>query len=141
MNRAYHILLHLLGLGCIAACLGIVISRGDLNIHWSGWVAVGYFVFLAIGILCGWFPWRGKPLRVLVKGVYTMSALALIGFGFKIDDPLRPELWMVLAGLVAAIVVRVILKVIFHLRDDRGDSEGEPGSGRTPVSAGDSLFD
>lgn len=138
MKRAYHLLLHLMGLGCIAACLAIVISKGALNIHGVGWGAVAYFVLLSLGILCGWFPWRGKPLRVLVKGVYTMSALALIGFGFKLDDPWRPELWMVLAMPAAAIVVRIVLKVIFHLRDDGGDDDAP---GRKPSPAGDTLFD
>jgi len=141
MKRAYHILLHLLGVVCIAACLGIVISKGALNIHGVGWVAVGYFTLLSLGILYGWFPWRGKPLRVLLKGVYTMSALALIGFGFKLDDPWRPELWMVLAALAAAVVVRIVLKIVFHLRDDNGDDADAPAPGQKPTSAGDPFFD
>ena len=68
MKVAYQILLHVLGVGCIAACIAIVATMGSLDIHWSGWVAVGFFVVLALGILLGWFPWRGKPLLVLVKG-------------------------------------------------------------------------
>ncbi len=121
MKIAYHILTHAFGLGCIAACFAIVYSMGALDIHWSGWIGVCYFAMLALGILAGWFPWRGRPLQILVKGVYVMSALALIGFGFRMDDPLRVHLWMVLAALGAAIVLRIILKVVFHLRD-----EGEP---------------
>jgi peptidoglycan/LPS O-acetylase OafA/YrhL len=123
MKTAYHILVHLLGVGCIAACIAIVATMGSLDIHWSGWLAIGFFALLALGIVLGWFPWRGKPLRVVLKGFYTMSAIALIGFGFKMDDPWRPELWMVLAALAAAVVVRIGLKVVFHLRDDEeGDA-------------------
>lgn len=129
MKVAYHAILHLFGLGCIAACIAIVASMGEVDIHWSGWIAVGFFAMLALGIVCGWFPWRGKPMRIMLKGFYVMSALALIGFGFKLNDPLRAELWMVLAGLGAAIVVRIILKVIFHLRDDDvGDAPSAPAA-------------
>ncbi|OYW60495.1 MAG: hypothetical protein B7Z40_19935 [Bosea sp. 12-68-7] len=95
MKLAYHILTHLFGLGCIAACFTIVYSMGEVDIHWSGWIAIALFAMLAVGIVAGIFPWRGKPLRVLIKGVYVMSALALIGFGFSMSDPLRPQLWMV----------------------------------------------
>ena len=58
---------------------------------------VAFFVVMSVGIVCGWFPWRGQPLRVLVKGFYVMSALALIGFGFAMDDPMRPRLVATLA--------------------------------------------
>ena len=129
MKIAYHVLTHLFGLGCIAACFAIVYSMGEVDIHWSGWIAISYFAMLALGIVAGWFPWRGKPLQVLVKSVYVMSALALIGFGFSMSDPLRPQLWMVLAALGGAIVLRVILKVIFHLRDD-----GDPPVAGTSVT-------
>jgi peptidoglycan/LPS O-acetylase OafA/YrhL len=122
MKIAYHILTNLLGVGCIAACIAIVATMGALDIHWSGWIGVGYFAMLVLGILAGWFPWRGRPLQVMVKGFYVMSALALIGFGFAMDDPMRVHLWMVGAAIGAAIVLRIILKVIFHLRDE-GDNE------------------
>lgn len=133
MKTAYHILMHLLGLGCIAACLAIVGTKGDLDIHWSGWIAVAFFALMSVGIVCGWFPWRGKPLRVLVKGFYVMSALALIGFGFTMNDPMRPQMWMVLALLAAAIVVRIVLRVVLHVRlgDDDGADSLEPGAGRS----------
>jgi cyanate permease len=122
MKLAYHILSQALGLGCIAACLAIVLSKGDIDIHWAGWIGVAYFAILALAIVAGLFPWRGRPLQILVKGVYVMSALALIGFGFAIDDPMRVHLWMVLAGLGGAIVLRVILKVVFHRRDAGEDA-------------------
>lgn len=122
MKPAYHILTHVLGVGCIAACLAIVLSKGDVDIHWAGWVATAYFVVMALGIIVGLFPWRGRPLQILIKGVYVMSALALIGFGFAMNDPMRVHLWMVLAGLAGAIVLRVILKVVFHLRDGGDDA-------------------
>lgn len=141
MKRACQILLHVLGLACIAACLGIVLSKGALNIHGVGWVAVGYFLSLSLGILCGWFPWRGKPVQVLVKGVYTMSALALIGFGFKLDDPWRPELWIVLAVPAAAISLRIILKIVFHLRENGGNDDKACAPDRKLTSAGDSFSD
>lgn len=111
MKAAYHVCLHLLGVGCIAACLAIVGTMGDLDIHWSGWIAVAFLGLLAVGIVAGWFPWRGQPLRVLLKGLYVMSALALVGFGFAIDDPLKPSWWMVLGPLVAAVVVRIAIKL------------------------------
>jgi peptidoglycan/LPS O-acetylase OafA/YrhL len=138
MRTGYHILLHLLGLGCIAACIAIVWSKGALNIHWSGWIAVAFFALMSVGIVCGWFPWRGKPLRVLVKGFYVMSALALIGFGFTMSDPIRPQLWMVLACVGAAIVVRIALKLV--LRGRNGDDEGNtPSPMPGPVSS-DPMF-
>jgi peptidoglycan/LPS O-acetylase OafA/YrhL len=119
MKVAYHILMHLLGVGCIAACITIVATMGALDIHWSGWIAVGFFIMLAIGILLGWFPWRGKPMRVMLKGWYVMSALALVGFGFTMSDPWRPQLWMVLAPVAAAIIARVIIVV---MRSRAGDA-------------------
>ena len=123
MKVAYQILLHVLGVGCIAACIAIVATMGSLDIHWSGWVAVGFFVVLALGILLGWFPWRGKPLLVLVKGFYVMSALALVGFGFTMSDPWRPQLWMVLAPVIAAIVARIVIV----LMRSRGDAQAAGG--------------
>ncbi|MEY4784286.1 MAG: hypothetical protein RIR41_2221 [Pseudomonadota bacterium] len=123
MKVAYQIVLHVLGVGCIAACIAIVATMGSLDIHWSGWVAVAFFVVLALGILLGWFPWRGKPLLVLVKGFYVMSALALVGFGFTMSDPWRPQLWMVLAPVVAAIVARIVIV----LMRSRGDAQASGG--------------
>jgi hypothetical protein len=123
LKVAYQILLHVLGVGCIAACIAIVATMGSLDIHWSGWVAVGFFVVLALGILLGWFPWRGKPLLVLVKGFYVMSALALVGFGFTMSDPWRPQLWMVLAPVIAAIVARIVIV----LMRSRGDAQASGG--------------
>ena len=123
MKVAYQIVLHVLGVGCIAACIAIVATMGSLDIHWSGWVAVAFFVVLALGILLGWFPWRGKPLLVLVKGFYVMSALALVGFGFTMSDPWRPQLWMVLAPVVAAIVARIVIV----LMRSRGDAQATGG--------------
>jgi hypothetical protein len=123
LKVAYQILLHVLGVGCIAACIAIVATMGSLDIHWSGWVAVGFFVVLALGILLGWFPWRGKPLLVLVKGFYVMSALALVGFGFTMSDPWRPQLWMVLAPVIAAIVARIVIV----LMRSRGDAQAAGG--------------
>lgn len=138
MKVVYHILTHLLGLGCIAACIAIVATMGSLDIHWSGWLAVAFFLMLALGILAGWLPWRGRPLRVLVKGFYVMSALALIGFGFTMSDPLRPQLWMVLAGLGVALVIRIILKIVFHLRDEGEDEPAPPVKAERPSN--DPLF-
>jgi peptidoglycan/LPS O-acetylase OafA/YrhL len=143
MKLAYHILTNVLGLGCIVACLAIVLSKGDVDIHWAGWIATAYFGVLALGIVAGWFPWRGRPLQVLIKGVYVMSALALIGFGFAMNDPVRVHLWMVLAGLGGAIVLRVILKVVFHLRDAGEDAVplSPPAADEAPrKSSHDALF-
>lgn len=124
MKVAYHILMHLLGVACIAACITIVATMGTLDIHWSGWIAVAFFAMLAVGILLGWFPWRGRPLRVMIKGFYVMSAFALLGFGFTMSDPLRPQLWMVLAPVVAAIIARVVFVLI---RSRRGDAKPSGG--------------
>ncbi len=140
MKLAYHILTHVLGLGCVAACLAIVLSKGDLDIHWAGWIATAYFAVMALGIVAGLFPWRGRPLQILVKGVYVMSALALIGFGFAMNDPMRVHLWMVLTGLGGAIVLRVILKVVFHLRDG-GDDVAPPSAPATEEAPGKSSHD
>ncbi len=131
MKILYHLLTHLLGLGSIAACIAIVATMGSLDIHWSGWIAIGFFGMLALGILAGWFPWRGRPLQIMIKGFYVMSAVALIGFGFTLSDPWRPQLWMVVAALGGAILIRIVLKVIFHLRDE-GDDENPTQASATP---------
>lgn len=121
MKVAYHIILHLLGLACVAACIAIVATMGALDIHWVGWIAVAFLGLLAVGIVLGWFPWRGKPMRVLLKGFYLMSALALIGFGFTKDDPLRPEWWMVLALLAVAIALRIAIRIAMRGRAGSDD--------------------
>lgn len=123
MKVAYHILMHLLGVGCIAACITIVATLGKLDIHWSGWIAVAFFAMLTVGIAAGWFPWRGRPLRVLLKGLYVMSALALVGFGFTMSDPLRPQLWLVLTPVVAALVGRVVYNAVTHARSRGASAE------------------
>lgn len=122
MKVAYHLLLHILGAGCVAACLAIVATKGDLDIHWSGWIAVAFLAVLALGIVVGWFPWRGRPMRVVLKGIYVMSAIALIGFGFKLTDPLRPQLWMVLAPVGVAIAARVVIRLVARMRTPGGAS-------------------
>ncbi len=122
LKVAYHVLLNLLGAGCVAACIAIVASLGSLDIHWSGWVAVAFFAVLTVGIMMGWFPWRGRPLRVLLKGLYVMSALALVGFGFTLDDPLRPQLWLVLTPVAAAMIGRAVYNGVTHARS-RADAD------------------
>lgn len=143
MKVLYHIVLNLLGLGCVAACIAIAGTMGALDIHWVGWFALAFLGLLAVGIVLGWFPWRGKPLRMLLKGFYLMSALALIGFGFAMDDPLKPEWWMVLAPLGIAIVARVAIRFATRRRDrDVGAPAAVPAetvSGR--ASANDPFFD
>lgn len=126
MKVAYHVILHLLGLGCVAACIAIVGTMGALDIHWTGWVAVAFLGLLAMGIVVGWFPWRGKPLRVLLKGFYVMSAVALIGFGFSMQDPMRPQLWMVLVPLAVAIVVRVAVRLVTRGRSANANAAPAP---------------
>jgi len=133
MKTAYHVVVHLLGLGCVAACIAIVATMGGLDLHWVGWVAVAFFAFLALGILVGLFPWRGRPLRVLIKGFYVMSALALIGFGFSMEDPLRPHPWMILAGLAAAIVLRIAVRLAMRRRTTEPDIAPEPVPRRAPA--------
>ena len=139
MKLAYHILTHVFGLGCIVACIAIVYLMGATDIHWSGWIAIGYFAMLAMGIVVGWFPWRGRPLQIMIKGLYVMSAVALIGFGFSMTDPLRPQLWMVGAVLGGAIVLRIIWKLATRGQNDRSAPEAQaPAPAKT--SAHDSLF-
>lgn len=143
LKPLYHIVLHLLGLGCVAACIAIVGTMGALDIHWTGWVAVAFLGLLSIGIVLGWFPWRGKPLRVLLKGFYLMSALALIGFGFTMDDPLKPEWWTVLAPLAAAIVLRVAIRLLMRTRDRDvvSTAAAQAGTGSGRASTDDPFFD
>ena len=142
MKIAYHLLTHLFGLGCIAACIAIVYSMGSIDIHWSGWIAIAYFAVSAVAIVAGGFPWRGRPLQILIKGIYTMSALALIGFGFSLRDPLRPQLWMVLAALGGAVLVRVVWKFATRGRTSAEAPEllGPDPNAPTKTSAHDSLF-
>ena len=42
LKVAYHVILHLLGVGCVAACIAIVATMGALDIHWTGWIAVAF---------------------------------------------------------------------------------------------------
>jgi hypothetical protein len=133
MKTAYHILMHLMGVACIAACIAIVATLGSLDLHWAGWLAVAFFALMALGIVTGWFPWRGAPLRVMIKGFYVMSALALIGFGFSMTDPFRPQLWMILAALAAAIALRMVIRVVMHGRGDEPPIAPEPPPRRAPA--------
>jgi len=141
LKVAYHVILNLLGLGCVAACIAIVGTMGALDIHWTGWVAVAFLGLLALGIVVGWFPWRGKPLRVLLKGFYVMSAVALIGFGFSMQDPMRPQLWMVLVPLAVAIVVRVAIRVVMRQRGGNRDSLPAPPPASLRATVDDPFFD
>jgi hypothetical protein len=133
MKTAYHILMHLMGVACIAACIAIVATLGSLDLHWAGWLAVAFFALMALGIMTGWFPWRGAPLMVMIKGFYVMSALALIGFGFSMTDPLRPQLWMILAALAAAIALRMVIRVVMHGHGDEPPIAPEPPPRRAPA--------
>jgi len=114
-----------------------VATLGALDIHWAGWIAVAFIALLAVGIVLGWFPWRGKPLRVMLKGVYVMSALALIGFGFSMQDPLRPQWWMVLLPLAAAILVRVIVRIATRGRGDTSSGPAAPEQNSRRAAADD----
>jgi len=137
LKVAYHVIMHLLGLGCVAACIAIVGTMGALDIHWTGWVAVAFLGLLAMGIIVGWFPWRGKPIRVMIKGFYVMSALALIGFGFSMQDPMRPHLWMVLVPLAVAIAARAVIRIAVR---GRGDADkAKSALPRAPGNTGDPL--
>jgi hypothetical protein len=137
LKVAYHTLLHILGVGCIAACIAIVATMGALDIHWSGWVAVAFFAMLALGILIGWFPWRGKPMRVMLKGFYAMSALALLGFGFTLSDPMRPPLWMVLGPVALAMVARLAINIVMRAR---AGEKAEPPRRSASGGIDDPLF-
>ena len=43
----WFILFHLLGLACIAAAVAILGSMGQLNLGWTGWLAIGFYWWLA----------------------------------------------------------------------------------------------
>lgn len=116
MKTAYHVVMNLLGAGCVLSCIVIVASLGALDLYGSGWVAVVFFATLTLGIVMGWFPWRGKPFLVLLKGLYVMSALALTGFGFQMNDPWQPPLWLVLTPVAAAMIGRAVYNGVTHAR-------------------------
>lgn len=129
----WNILLHLLGLGCVAADIAIVATVGSIDIHWSGWFAVGFFGVLAMSIATGWVRIRGRPFVIIELGVYVMSAIALLGFGFTLDDPLRPSLVLIATPLLIAVLVRLIFKIVTHRRLPE-----EPPPDRSKVH--DSIF-
>jgi hypothetical protein len=134
MKIAWTLLLHLVGLACIAADIVIVATVGSLDIHWSGWLAVGFFGVLAMGVATGWVRIRKRPLTIIALGVYVMSAIALLGFGFSINDPLRPSLVFIATPLLIAVFVRLIYKIVTHRR-----TPDEPEPAAKP-STHDSIF-
>lgn len=114
MKLAWTLLLHLLGLACIAADIAVIATMGQfasfvpgwLPLNWMGWLAVGFFWMLALGVATCWLRILRQPVLLIMIGFYVMGALALIGFGFS-TDLTRPSLLVAAGPLALAIVLRI----------------------------------
>lgn len=115
LRLAWTILLHLLGLGCIAADIAIIATLGQHDLSWTGWLAVGFYWALAVGLAMGWQRIVGQPLKLIVLGFYVMATLMLLGLGFS-TAMAPPTLLLAFAPLATALVGRIILDIVTHAR-------------------------
>lgn len=111
------ILLHLLGLGCIAADIAIIATLGQaaIDLSWTGWLAVGFYWMLAVGLAMGWQRIVGQPLKLIILGFYVMATLMLLGLGFSVAMG-QPTLLLAFAPLATALIGRILLDIITHAR-------------------------
>jgi hypothetical protein len=115
VKLAWFIILHLLGVGCIAADIAIIATLGvqDLDLSWTGWVGVVFLWWLAVGVAMGWKRFIGRPLRLIILGFYIMATLMLLGIGFSADMG-QPTLLLGFAPLATALIGRIILDIVTH---------------------------
>lgn len=140
LRIVWTILLHLLGLACAAADVAIVGLAGQISLSWTGWLGVGFYWWLALGVAMGWQKLVGQPLSLIVIGFYVMATLALLGLGFSRVLG-GPTLLLAFAPLGAALVGRIILDLIAHAK--RPKAKKNPVTltmESTKPSAHDSIF-
>jgi len=112
---AWTILFHLAGVGCIAADIAIIATLGQHDLSWTGWLGVGFYWMLAIGLAMGWQRIVGQPLKLIILGFYVMATLMLLGLGFS-NAMGPPTLLLAFAPLATALVGRIILDIVAHAR-------------------------
>jgi hypothetical protein len=113
MKPAWYIIFHLLGLGCIAVDIAIIATMGQFDLAWTGWVGVGFYWWLGVGIAFGWLRFVGQPLSLIILGFYVMATLALLGMGFS-PKLSSPSLLLAFAPLATALIGRIILDIVAH---------------------------
>lgn len=113
MKPGWYIIFHLLGLGCIAADIAIIATLGQMNLAWTGWVAVGFYWWVAVGVAMGWKRFVGQPVTLMIFGLYVMATLALLGMAFA-PSLSAPSLLLAFAPLATALIGRIVLDIIAH---------------------------
>jgi hypothetical protein len=142
MKPGWYILLHLLGLGCIAADIAIIATLGQADLSWVGWVAIGFYWWLGVGVAFGWLRFVGQPLSLIILGVYVMATLLLLGIGFS-PQLSSPSLLLAFAPLATALIGRIILDIVAHRRKPKAQVPVAPAAAAAPAKPGslhDSLF-
>ncbi|MDP3494960.1 MAG: hypothetical protein Q8R82_17745 [Hyphomonadaceae bacterium] len=135
MKLAWAILLHLMGIGCIAADIAIIATLGRYDLAWTGWLAVGFYWMLALGLAMGWQRLIGRPLSVIVLGFYVMATLMLLGLGFS-PNMGQPTLLLAFAPLATALLGRIILDIIASRKSKPAAKPSAP----TKATTHDTLF-
>ncbi|MDQ2705554.1 MAG: hypothetical protein M3Y43_10340, partial [Pseudomonadota bacterium] len=69
-----------------------------------------YWIF-AVRLAMGWKRLVGRPLRLILVGVYVMGSLMLLGIGF-VQAMGAPSMLLAFAPLATALIGRIILDVI-----------------------------
>jgi hypothetical protein len=138
----WFILFHLLGLACIAADVAIIGSIGLFGVEWTGWLAIGFYWWVAVGVAMGWKRFVGRPVTLVILGFYMLASLLLLGLSFS-QKLGGASLLLAFAPLATALVGRIILDIVLHARKPK--AEGTPAAANTPAPAKsgslhDSLF-
>lgn len=133
----WFILFHLLGLACIAADVAIVGSMGRFNLEWTGWLAIGFYWWLAVGVAMGWKRFVGRPIRLIILGFYVMATFLLLGLGFS-QRMSAPSLLLAFAPLATALAGRIILDIVTHARKPK--AKAAPAPPPQPRTVHDTLF-
>lgn len=111
MKLVATILFNLLGVACIAADVAIMATLGQLDLSWAGWIAIAFYWIFAVRLAMGWKRLVGRPLRLILVGVYVMGSLMLLGIGF-VQAMGAPSMLLAFAPLATALIGRIILDVI-----------------------------
>lgn len=111
LRISWFVLFHLLGLSCIAADIAIIATMGQPDLSWTGWVGVGFCWWVAVGLAMGWKRLVGRPVTLMIFGLYVMATLLLIGMGFS-QKMGSPTLLLAFAPMAVALVGRIILDII-----------------------------
>lgn len=135
MKLAWAILLHLTGVGCIAADIAIIATLGQYDHSWAGWVGLGFYWMLALGLAMGWQRLVRRPLSVIILGFYVMASLMLLGLGFS-PKLGQPTLLLAFAPLATALLGRIILDIMASRKAGLANKPAPPPKATTH----DTLF-